>query len=344
MSNEISPNNGVSSDVSSIRVTIILPNWNGARWLPGCLRGLAEQTFRDFDVMLVDNCSADDSIRLAKEYYPSIHILPLSANYGFSVACNRGVMESRSAYVAFLNTDTAPQPHWLERLVSALDQSPPSVGAVTSNMLDMDQPTLIENAGVNLHWDGLDQKVGSGKLATSHQHRIEVFAASAGAGLYRRRFLEELGGFNEEFVMYLEDVDLALRGRILGYTFILEPGATVLHRGHGSGLPSARYVRFIVRNRLLMLAGALPGALIRRHGLRMLYGQWYFFLAQRRPLAAALGYWDALFRLSQARRECQDLWRRARLTPGELDRLLPADSGLPTLRRVFAKRMGWLRA
>lgn len=322
---------------STPRVSVIIPNWNGARWLPGCLGGLAQQTFRDFEIVLVDNGSTDNSIDLAR---PTARIVSLPRNMGFAVACNRGLAESRGAHMVLLNNDTVPRPDWLANLVAAIDRSPPEVCAVTSLMLDMEHPELVENAGVALHWDGLDQKIGFRKPATDFDQPREVFAASAGAAIYRRSFLEALGGFDERFVMYLEDVDLCLRGRILGFRCVLEPSAVVLHHGHGSGLPTARYVRLITRNRLLMIFKNIPFTLRARHLRSILYGQWYFCLAQRRPLASLLGCFDFLLLIPHGIRERQKLWRNAKISVEDLDRMLPPDSGLPPLREAIRKRLG----
>lgn len=325
---------------STPRVSVIIPNWNGARWLPGCLGGLARQTFRDFEIVIVDNGSTDDSINLIHKTCATARVVPLPSNCGFAVACNRGLAESRGAHIVLLNNDTVPQPEWLANLVRAIDRNPPEVCAVTSLMLDMENPELIENAGVALHWDGLDQKIGFRKSPTEFDQPRDVFAASAGAAIYRRGFLEELGGFDEKFVMYLEDVDLCLRGRILGYRCVLEPSAIVLHHGHGSGLPTARYVRLITRNRLLMLLKNIPLTLRWRHAGKLLYGQWYFCLAQGRPLASLLGCLGFLPLIPYGIRERRKLWRNAKISAEDLDRMLPPDSGLPPLRAAIRKRLG----
>ena len=160
---------------STPRVSVIIPNWNGARWLPGCLGGLARQTFLDVEIIVVDDASTDDSIDTTLRTFPSVRVVRLPANRGFAVACNRGIRESRGELLVLLNNDTVPRPDWLANLVAAIDRQPADVCAVTSLMLDMEHPAVIENAGVALHWDGLDQKIGFRKPAAEFAQPRDVF-------------------------------------------------------------------------------------------------------------------------------------------------------------------------
>src|SRR5262249_39310360 len=157
-------------------------------------------------------------------------------------AVNLGIRAARGEYVALLNTDTVARPDWLAALVRALDESPPETGAVASKMLSLDDASRIDDAGDALARTGAAENRGHGEPAHRFTRRDEVFSVCAGAALYRRSFLDAVRAFDARFFAYLEDVDLGLRGRLLGFRYVFEPAAEVLHKGHGSELPRADYV------------------------------------------------------------------------------------------------------
>jgi GT2 family glycosyltransferase len=323
------------------RVTVVIPNWNTRRWLPGCLDGLRAQVCQDFVVLMVDNGSSDDSVPFVEQHYPEVQVLRFAENRGFAAAVNAGIRHSHSEYVALLNVDTVPRPTWLSCLVETIDNSLPDVGWLASRMLEMNRPWLIENAGDSLSWYGSARKRGAGRPAADYDRPAEVFSACAGAALYRHVFLEEIGGFDESFVSYLEDVDLGLRGRLLGYRGLFVPGAEILHQGHGAGIPRPRYVRLVTRNRLALLAKSIPGRLILRHWWTLLFGQLYFLLVYKHPvhsLAGTLAFLAALPRILTERRAM--LARRC-ISDAALDAMLAAELGEPRLRDIVSRK--WSR-
>ena len=325
-------------------VTVVIPNWNGRKWLPGCLAALREQTFQSFSVVVVDNGSTDGSLEGVRAKHPDVRVLAMGCNAGFAAAVNEGIRQAETPYVALLNTDAYPRPRWLAALVSVMAETGPDVGCLASRMLDMSSPDLIENAGDRFTWQGANLKRGHGEPATGFSTPCDVLTACAGAALYRREFLAETGGFDERFFAYLEDIDLGLRGRILGYRCLFVPEAEALHQGHGSGMAGGAYVRAITRNRLLVLSKNVPAPLLRRHWRELAYGQMYFFVVHRRPLQALRGYLEFL-RLSGYARACRrDLWRRARLSPAAFEALLDTRGGLPPLRRLVMRKLGSSRS
>lgn len=326
---------------TSPEVTVVIPNWNGAVWLPNCLNCLTAQTYRNFKILLVDNGSTDDSLTLVRRDFPQVGILAYGINRGFAPAVNAGIRASSSPYIALLNTDTQPSPRWLEALVSALDGSPADVGAVVSLMVEMEHPDLVENAGDALSWQGAAVKQGRGKPVTEYSAIMDIFSPCAGAALYRRSFFEDVGEFDERFFIYLEDVDLGFRGRRLGYRYRLAPDATVLHKGHGSGVKAGRYVRLITRNRLLMMVKNVPAPMLFRHFFDLVYGQWYFFVAYRRPIHSLLGMIDIFPHLRYLWRCRAILNRRSKVSAAEVDRwLLPCMPEPPLWRCLLDKLRG----
>jgi len=325
---------------STPKVTIVIPVWNGAAWLAACLDSLTAQSFRDFAVIVVDNGSTDNSRALVARHAPQASLIAWERNRGFAVAVNVGIRASRSEYVALLNVDTRPRADWLLNLVQAMDRSAPDVGGLASKMLSMVDPAVVDDCGDILSWQGAAFKRGHGRSAADFARSEEIFSPCAGAVLYRKSFLDKVGGFDERFSpIYLEDVDLGLRGRLCGYRYFFVPTAEILHQSHGSGLPQARYVRLMTRNRILLLLKNMPARLLWRHAVSLLYGQLYFFIAYRRPLAALAGYFSVLPVLPHIVRERRAIQKNLKLTLEQVEQLLTPTMAEPTLRDAF--RIWW---
>jgi len=322
------------------RVTVVIPNHNGVGWLPGCLDALAEQRFRDFDVILVDNGSTDASVAWTRASHPQVRCLECERNSGFAMAANRGVEAARGTYVALLNNDTKARPEWLGSLVRALDESPSEVAAIASKMLSMENPEVLDDVGNALSWFGAAEKQGHGKPAGEFTEVEEVFSPSAGATLYRRDFLRELEGFDERFFSYLEDVDLGLRGRLLGYRYLLEPAAEVLHQGHGTGISRSSYVRLMTRNRVLLFAKSIPFPELVRNLPRLLYGQIYFLVAYHKPLQSLLGYLALTGCLGHILQRRRVMAKARRIGRHEIERLISREPLDPPFTQLIG---GWIR-
>jgi len=325
----------------SPKVTVIIPNWNTQRWLPGCLDGLRAQTYRDFQVLLVDNGSTDNSVDFVKEHYPEVEILALAKNRGFAPAVNAGIKQSRSEYVALLNVDTVPQPTWLGSLVEVMEQSSAEVGCVTSKMLSLDNPNLIDDAGNTFSWYGSAYKRGQREPAETYTQLEEVFSTSGGASLYRRTFLEKVDYFDENFVSYLEDVDLGLRGRLFGYRYLYVPTAKVLHQWGGSRIPRPKYVYLCTRNRLALLLKNVPSPLLLKHSHTLLYGQIYFFLVYKKPLYSLAGIASFLVALPRLLCQRRIIQKRKNISNEALETMLSPDLGEPALADIIKAKLGW---
>lgn len=324
------------------RVTVVIPNWNTRKWLPGCLDGLRAQTFRDFVVLLIDNGSSDDSIAFVQNAYPEVKVIALPENRGFAAAVNVGIAAAKSPYVALLNVDTHPSPTWLGALVTALDTAPLDVGGIASKMLQLADPTRIDNAGDIFSWYGSARKQGLGEPASTYATPREVFSICAGAALYRQDFLQTVGGFDERFGSYLEDIDLGLRGRLFGYRYHYEPTAQILHQSHGAGTPHARYVTLMMRNRLAVLLKNIPARLLLKHLGTLLYGQFYYFLAYKRPWHALKGWGGFVLMLPYVLRQRRDILKRRQISDTALEALLSDELGeipLPVLLRNKARQL-----
>ncbi len=321
------------------QVSIIIPNWNTRPWLAGCLEALRGQSYQDFEVFVVDNGSGDGSVAFVRQHYPEVKLLTFTENRGFAAAANAGIAATQTDYVVLLNVDTIPRPDWLLHLVQVMDQSPPEVGSVTSKMLSLKNPEILDDAGNLLSWYGSAKKRGKGEPAEQYDQLEEVFSACAGAALYRRSFLEAVGGFDENFVSYLEDVDLGLRGRLYGYRCLYVPTAQVLHQWQGAGLPRPQYVYFSTRNRLTLLFKNIPGSLLLKHAFTLLYGQFYFLLAYKKPFHSLAGIASFLAALPRIWRQRRSILARQRISRQELDDLLNYDLGEPALRTLLKAKL-----
>jgi GT2 family glycosyltransferase len=230
-----------------VDVAVVIPNYNGARWLPGVLASVAAQTVAPAEVLVVDDGSTDDSAAIAEA--AGARVLRLAANGGFARAANAGLAAVGAEAVALVNTDVVLDAEWLERAAGALAAS---AGAVATKMLDLDDPGVLYSAGDVLRRDGVCEQRGRFERDTgAYDEPGEVFSACAGAALYRRAAVLGAGGFDERLGMYLEDVELGLRLRLAGWSCAWEPRAVARHAGAGSsGGPGA----LIERNTLLLVA------------------------------------------------------------------------------------------
>lgn len=323
------------------RVAIIIPNWNTQKWLTGCLDGLKAQSFQDFQVLVVDNGSTDDSVNFLQTNYPNIEIFSFEENKGFSPAVNAGIRHTESEYVVLLNVDTVPQPDWLKNLVEVIETSPSDVGGVASKMLSLDDPHIIDDAGNAFSWYGSACKRGLRESAEHYTEIEEVFSISGGASLFRRSFLEDVGFFDENFVSYLEDVDLGLRGKLYGYRFMYAPGATIFHQWSGAKIPRPYYVYLCTRNRLALLTKNIPWQLLIKHFFTLLYGQLYFFIVYKKPFYSLKGIWVFLKQLPQILKQRSFIQKQKKISNQALDKMLTKELYEPPLIEIIKNKVGW---
>lgn len=246
-------------------VAVVVPSWNSARLLPDCLGSLREQGM-PLELMVVDNGSSDGSVAyLEREGVPH---LALPENFGFARAMNLGVARTRATAVLALNADTVIEPGAVQTLLDAL-QADPSLGGVQPRILQAEEGADLESArlysaGQALTRDGRAFELGAGE-EQSRQYLAgrEVFGVCGAACLLRRELFEQLGGYDERYFSFYEDVDLNVRARIAGRRFAYVPEAIVWHLGNASWMaeaprPTAWNARLVARNRLATQAKFMP--------------------------------------------------------------------------------------
>jgi GT2 family glycosyltransferase len=241
-----------------MNMSVVIPNWNGRRWLPGCLASVGRQDLRPAEVIVVDNGSGDGSLGFLRAEHPGVRVISFATNTGFGHAANAGTFAARSELVALVNTDVVLASDWLSRMSHPL-RADRGIASVACKMLSLHDPTRVYDAGDVLRRDGACEQRGRfGRDDGRWDAPGEVFGACAGAALYRRAALLEVGGFDERYFAYLEDVDLALRLRLAGWRCAYEP-AVAFHAGEGtSGQLTGGHQYLVERNTIVLVAKAFP--------------------------------------------------------------------------------------
>ena len=193
------------------KATIVIPNINGKGWLKDSIESIYAQTEQDFDLIVVDNGSTDESLEQARSYCtrPNFTLIENGRNTGFSYAVNQGIARAQSKYVVLFNNDAFAEPQWLAELLRTADADP-KIFAVQSLMIRHFERELADDAGDYVTWMGFACKTGDGRRVSRYTKQKRIFSACGGAALYRKSILDEIGGFDEHFFAYFEDVDLSL--------------------------------------------------------------------------------------------------------------------------------------
>lgn len=241
-------------------VTVVVPAWNGERWLPGLFASLRAQTQAPDEVIVVDNGSSDGTLDWLAREAPEARVLAQGRNTGFATAANRGLLAARTEFVALVNTDVELAADWIELMAQRL-AAEPRCASVACKMVRLGDESVLDDCGDVLRRDGVCEQRGHGRPDDGRWDKPgEVFGACAGAALYRRSAVRDAGAFDERFFSYLEDVDLALRLALCGWRCAYEPRAVARHAGGGSSDELAKPVGFwTARNTLLLLSKHWPG-------------------------------------------------------------------------------------
>ena len=298
------------------RVAVIIPNWNGLRFLDACLLSLRRQDFKDFVTYVVDNGSVDESVEHLITHYPEVRIVRHAENLGFSTAINAGIRASSGQYIAALNNDTEVDPAWLAELVKVLDARP-EIGFCASKILDFTDRNVIDSFGDGYGLHGIAFKNGS--LAHDDERfsqPVEVFSACAAASIYRRSMLNDIGMFDDDFFCYMEDVDLGIRARLAGYRCLAVATARIYHIGSASTggdmsefslrMTAKNFIHVIIKNVPIgALPIFLPAVLL---GQIVIVGSAY--MGQRKTMRKNIaGYWRGL---TLAMQEQHTMWGKRR--------------------------------
>jgi len=260
------------------RVAVIVPTYNGLRYLVPCLRALKSQTYREFPIIVVDDGSGDGTLEVVRRDFPDVGVLRFPENGGLARSQNAAIAATDTEYIVLLNNDTEPESQWLERLVRVADARP-DVWAVACKLRLWDRRDTLHAAGDGFGADGVPRNLGVWERDDGRWDDGRwIWGPQGGAALYRRSALcalssEVLGNpFDESFFMYCEDVDLNWRARLAGYRTAFAPDAIVYH--HLSATAGGSLASYYVgRNTLAVLVKDVPTTLLRRHWLAITRAQ-----------------------------------------------------------------------
>ncbi|HUO22421.1 MAG TPA: glycosyltransferase family 2 protein [Caulobacteraceae bacterium] len=243
-------------------LSVVIVTFDSGRTLERCLTALKAQSFPSFEVILADNGSNDGAAHTAAAADPNIRLMPMGGNLGFAAANNRAAAAAHGRWLVLLNPDAYARPDWLAELV-AIAGAYPDVSCFTSRQLMAATPELLDGAGDAMTAAGFPFRAGYGRPDAPFMPAGEVFSPCGAAMMIDRTLFLDIGGFDESFFCYCEDVDLGYRLQLLGHPVMLAPRAVVLHEGSAStgGRRSAFSVFHGVRNRLWTFAKNTPPVL-----------------------------------------------------------------------------------
>jgi GT2 family glycosyltransferase len=247
-----------SSDPRS-KVSVVIPNWNGRHLLRIVLASLDAQTFRAFETIVVDNGSSDESVTYLTQQWPAVRVVSLEENRGFSAAVNAGIFAGAGRYVALVNNDVELAPSWIQALVDLMETDE-HIASATGKLLDYTDRSQLQEAGALFAWEASSRMRGAGEKDVGQYDTVEdVFSVCAGASLYRRTIIDEIGGFDESFFAYFEDVDWGFRAQLAGYRAVYTPAAAAYHIGSATVSTAGLKVSYLsVRNTLAVVFKNYP--------------------------------------------------------------------------------------
>jgi hypothetical protein len=304
-----------------------VPTYNGRKLLEVIVPSLMAQSHTDFELIVVDDASSDDSRSYLAEHWPQARVIANRQNVGVAAAINLGVAAAQGDYVALLNNDLELDPGWLHELVSVLDRHP-EAGTASCKLLNYWRRNELDGAGDIFCLDGTAYRRGHGD-ADRGQYELEqdVFAPTAGAGLYRSAALSEVGPFDESFFMYFEDVDWGLRAQLLGYRCLYVPSAIAYHMGGETtaGESNPRYFVLQRRNLLAVLIKDAPALFLLQNLPRVVFAQLRILrrsVRARRVRLHARAFAEMLSQSPRWWRARRSIQRHRRISAREFNRMV----------------------
>jgi len=266
-----------------VNVSVIVLNWNGKKHAGECLESLFKQTYKDYEILFVDNSSSDGSVEFVKkrfpaEKYPKLRILPSGGNWGQGGGDNFGIKRAKGKYVVLLDNDTKADKDFLKEAVKVAEKDP-KVGAVVAKLMFYDKPNLINSVGHGVFVDGSCVDLGIREEDKGQYDEVkEIFSANAAGILYRKDALEDTAIEGEyldaDFFTYYEDVDLGFRLRLAGWKIYINPKAIVWHKMNVSTSQVSNLGLYSgIRNKPFFILKNYPTSLLAKYG-PFIFGRW----------------------------------------------------------------------
>lgn len=320
--------------------------WNSVKHLHRCLNSLRAQIIQDFEIILVDNGSTDGSADGVQGKYSDLRIkvVALDKNLGFAAANNIGARLARGKWLALLNADAYPEPDWLENLIAAAEDNP-QFNFFSSRQIQANAPDLLDGAGDVYHASGLAWRQHYNRPASTYGlHSEEVFGACAAAALYRKDDFLAVGGFDETFFSYFEDVDISFRLRLMNGCCLYVPQAVVYHVGSASTGKTSDFAYYHVhRNMVWTFFKDMPAFLfwcfLPFHMLINIHLTFSFLIKEKRTIVLK-AKWDALRGLPAVLRARKKVQSARKAAWRDLYSIMEKDLFAP--RRASQTRIGKL--
>ncbi len=243
-----------------MKVSVVTPNYNGVKFLKNYFNSLNQDSECIGEVIIIDNGSDDSSLEYIQKNnfnFPVV-VIKNDENLGFAPAVNQGISKAKYDYIFSLNNDTEVEIGSINAMLDLIQEE--DIFSVQAKMIQSDNKQLIDDAGDEYNLLAWTKKVGENQNSENYSQVLEIFSSCAGAALYKKSVLEEIGSFDDNFFAYMEDVDLAIRSQIYGYRNLLCPDAVVYHIG--SATSGSRYndfkVRIAARNNVWTVYKNLP--------------------------------------------------------------------------------------
>ena len=314
--------------VNSTRpVSIIVVNWNRAGLLNDCLRALCSQSYSDYEIIVVDNGSADDSVTMVKEHFPLVTLVELTENRGFTGGNAAGLEVAVGEFIALVNNDACVAPDWLEKLLRPMLMD--SAIGICASKLIIDGSEAIDSAGDGITTAGVGFNRGLGMDSQQFSFSEPIFGACGAAVVYRCSMLREIGFFDSDFFLYDEDIDLSFRAQLAGWKCQYVPDAVAHHKGNAtSERLSELHVYYHSRNLEFVWIKNMPGKLMLRYlhhkliqelaafgYLCLRHGRWKPFLRAKKDALGMLSIMLKKRHEIQSRRKVSDRYIQQILTP-----------------------------
>ncbi len=331
-------------------VTIAIPSLHRPDLTARCLEFIQRQTLpaAEWEVVVIENEAQPGSV-VPDPLPPNTQRIELPANEGTTGSINRAVAATASRYVLLLNNDVELQPDYLEKLVRVLDADP-KLGFATGKLLRATQRTHLDGAGDAMLMAGAAYRLGHfDRDDGQYDQPMTVLSGCGAAVLYRREVFEHCGQLDEDFFAYLDDLDLALRAHLLGYTGMYLPDAVAYHVGSATlgDVLHPRIVEYLTRNQIYLLAKDYPRAVFWRllPRIAVYQGLWLIYATRKHAFGAWLrGWWTGLRGMSRMRRKHRELLGKRRISDDDfLARLRESERQIYEWQQSAANPSGLLK-
>lgn len=303
------------------KVSVIIPHHNGPDILNACLNSVLQTRYGDFEIIVVDDRSSDNSIKIVHDVFPMVNLVSTSSNVGFGSSCNQGARTAKGDIFVFLNNDTIVEPNWLSELVNTMEEY--DARLATPKILSMKNKSRVNAAGGICDILGVGWNRGNGCVADGQFDKPEMVFYGSACLAVRRDVWEETGGYDESYFMYMEDVDLCWRAKLLGYDTLYVSSSVIYHHWRESTKDPYFIVRYVFRNNLKTI--------LKNYSTRTLL----LIL----PLYGAIRLGELIFFLSRSRKTFDIMLSGVLWNVRSLTQILTQRRGIQKSRRIKDRRI-----